>query len=66
VDEFSGPNWDQGSRSRERSVGEGEKREGGSHTEMRRRERETKMSGLYREEPLGEGAGKFRVGGRVY
>ena len=30
----------------------------------------TKMSGLYREEPLGEGqpspwAGKFRVGGRV-
>ena len=32
--------------------------------------RETKMSGLYREEPLGEGqpspwAGKFRVGGRV-
>ena len=41
------------------------------HRERRgkKRERETKMSGLYREKPLREGqpsiwAGKFKVGGR--
>ena len=41
----------------------------GASRKKRRREQETKMSGLYREEPLEEGqpspwAGKFKVGGR--
>ena len=45
-----------------------EKRRG--RRERRRQSKETKMSGLYREEPLGQGqpsssAGKFRVEGRV-
>lgn len=55
---------------------EGKERAGGRRRERASTEREgeergeTKMSGLYREEPLGEGqpspwAGEFRVGSRV-
>ena len=49
-----------GKRGRERACSQRDEKE----------KRETKMSGLYREEPLGEGqpnlwAGKSRVGGRV-
>ena len=71
-DEFTGPkDLGQGShRGEKKGVGEGRgyrKREG----ERKRESRETKMSGLYREEPLKEGppslwARKFRVGGGVY
>lgn len=49
--------------------GQGTERERGVGT-CRERRGETKMSGLYREKPLGEGqpspwSGKFKVGGRV-
>lgn len=50
--------------------GGGREREKGCPCREDRSEGETKMSGFYREKPLGEGqpspwAGKFRVGGRV-
>ena len=63
-----------GGRQREggKNLSREKETERGRDTEERDRERtrgETKMSGLYREEPLGEGqpspwAGKFRVEGR--
>ena len=51
-------------------MGGGREREKECICRERRRRNETKMSGLYREEPLGEGqpshlAGEFKTGGRV-
>jgi len=72
--EFTGPKeGGQGSRYRKGLNGEGEERQRASPsscTERGKRQGETKMSGLCREEPLGEGqprlwVGKFRVGGGV-
>ena len=58
-----GEEGEKGALDHEHRASREKKREGG-------RKGEDKMSGLYREEPLGEGqprswAGEFRVGGRV-
>jgi hypothetical protein len=58
VGEFTGPNdQNQGSSHGERGRGEGEREKAvnaQSEEKKKRREGETKMSGLYREQPLGE------------
>jgi hypothetical protein len=77
MDEFTGPKNQPPPSHHEERGGRGggrETKKGACHQERRgneERERETKMSGSCREEPLGEGqssswAGKFRVRGRVY
>jgi hypothetical protein len=55
--EFTGPKDQcQGSHHGEIEVGKGEEKEGkGAHAGAERKKRETKMSGVYGEEPLGEG-----------
>lgn len=76
VGEFTGPkDQGQGSHHRERGSGGGKRRrekekKGNLHRERRKERGQTKMSALYREEPLGEGqpslwAGNFRIRGKV-
>jgi hypothetical protein len=60
MDEFTSPkDQDQESHHRKREGGGEERESKGAHTERGEREKremeETKMSGLSREEPLGEG-----------